>query len=206
VQAQDNKEAARERIAELERVRAVKVRAAKAELDKVQADLDKLEADLKKKLAAVQAARAKVALAKLKRDLEARARAAAASRKEGVVIRIEISGLAGKPEELKALVNKLEKVLGGEKRRVLILRTPADGQPRRDGARWTIKPAPPGRVVIPSTGSGGWKVKVATPANKRLDSLEKKLDSVLKELEALRRELKRGGARPPADRPAVRSR
>jgi hypothetical protein len=167
-----------------------------AELAQAQADLAKLEADLKKKLAEVQAARVKLAAA---------AKAAPGARREaGVVIRIEISGLGGKPEEVKALVEKLEKALGGDKRRVIIMqaRTASGtlfGAPGGIRGRGPDPKAPAGsRPPVPRLpGLPGTPPTPPAGRDRRIEGMEKKLDSLLKELEALRKDLRggRGGRR-----------
>lgn len=115
-------------------------------------------------------------------------------RSEGAVVRIEISGIDLKPEQMKDLAEKIEKLIPGKDRKVFITRG-------GDGPQ-------PFKVVVPRMLEGGKKIdlEVVRPApvrtknaprpeaDRRIDNLEKKLDSVLRELESLRKEM-RGPAR-----------
>jgi hypothetical protein len=170
---------------------------AKARLVEAQVDLKTLEADLERKKQELDQAKAR-----LEKARAAAARTAAGAAPKGVTIRIEISGLEGKPEELKALISRLEKELPGK---VVILAAP-------QAAAWRVT----NRAVSPGAPveASGWKIvtpdakgakavplavrfpkddkgAVKPPAKEeaRSEALEKKLDGLLKELAELRREL-----------------
>jgi hypothetical protein len=192
----------------------------KAETGGAGSDLKALEADVKRKQAELAALKAR--LEQARKRLEAKAKvteervrarlvragqlAAGEAKKGGVTIRIEISGLEGKPEELKALLERLEKELPGKDRTVIINRGSAPY------GLWQLSPAPPARppaaggastpapraITIPPAG-----VRIERAPGKpeaRTDELEKKLDNLLKELSELRQELK---GRPLRNRPGA---
>jgi beta-lactamase regulating signal transducer with metallopeptidase domain len=178
-------------------------------------ELDRANDELKKKLAEIDLLKKKIMVMKqvevekahralVEKIAVVRKRQAdvATSGHGGVTIRIEISGLSGKSEEITKLVTELEKVLPGKDRKVLVVRgTQVSGRPvviagRMAGVK--VEPAPkvrpptppapafPGMPALPGVaprpGMGGG---IHRPA----DGLEKKVDALLKELEALRREL-----------------
>jgi len=161
------------------------------ELKKSGDDLRALETELKKKQDEIAALKEKVEAIKRK--------AVQATPKYSAGIRIEISGVDLKPEDLKKLVEALEKGLpGGKERKVIVLKAtgtdrvtwavpgvPKEGQhaPKHE-FRFEVKPkvvTPPVPVMPPMPGA---------PGDKRVDNLEKKLDAVLRELEALRKAMR----------------
>jgi hypothetical protein len=182
-------------------------------------DLGKARDALKQKLAEVEALKKKIeelAVAERQKAADreqARGRAvqggqlkhlretrSTATARGGVVVRIEISGLSGKPEEITALVKDLEKILGGKDKKVVIVQdratvlqarglAPVQVQP---GVRWVVPAArQPGKVPAGQPGAG-WEVVPAgkPPSAAGPGNVEKKVDALLKELEALRSELK----------------
>jgi beta-lactamase regulating signal transducer with metallopeptidase domain len=196
------------------------------------ADAKKIEADIEKK--AAELALLKARMAELKRaTLESSKKKLADAIKEvqkrvvvqrsaTPAIRIEISGLDMKADELKDLVKKLEAVLPGKEKRVVIV---AGTDPRtgvvlgmggaggtyayrlRSGEAVKAPPAagwgvprsatPPGPGAAPAAPGTPAPPPVARPGStdRRIDGLEKKLDLLLRELEALRKDMRRGGPR-----------
>jgi hypothetical protein len=131
--------------------KAAPVETARARLVETLVDLKALEADLLRKQQELEQARARLEKARA----AASRTAAVAVAQKGVTIRIEISGLEGKPEELRALVARLEKELPGKDHKVLIL-----AGPQADAWRITNQLVRPGAPVEAS----GWKiVKPAAP-------------------------------------------
>lgn len=136
----------------------------------------------------------------------------------GAVIRIEISGGAMKKEELKELVEKLEKMLPGKDRKVTIHvdgsgdhGKPGQGKGiitidrdrkrfEQEHGRAILAPKRPA-APTPPTPPGFPKGPPGAPAprgdDRRIDSLEKRLDAIMRELESLRKEMRgpagRGG-------------
>jgi beta-lactamase regulating signal transducer with metallopeptidase domain len=192
-----------------------------------ESDLKKLEADVQKKAAELAELKAKMeqirkaavdsAKRKLTLKLDELKGLAAMQRSAGPVIRIEIGGLNMKSDELQELVKKLEAVLPGKEKRVVIIAgkdqrvgvgvgagmggaylyrfaRPGDTAktPMGGGSAAAPKPAAPGagaRFPVPATpGRRG-------ATDQRIDSLEKKLDLLLRELEALRKDMRKGGPR-----------
>jgi beta-lactamase regulating signal transducer with metallopeptidase domain len=171
------------------------------ELAQLEAELKKLQADLEKKKAEIELNRARMELERARRvkELEAKRGEAAGGKlaSGSVVIRIEITGLEGKPEELKEMLKKLEKELPG-KNKVIIL-TAEDRRPTvagmwgamMGGAAKTAS-APPGKTPPAAAGPTTPHMMFGPLPDGRLGAVEKKLDVLLKELEALRQELKSG--------------
>jgi beta-lactamase regulating signal transducer with metallopeptidase domain len=211
---------------------------------RAQPDVKALEADLARKQKELDEARARLEKArkqgaetvrgrlqdaqKYYADIVRVARAAAPSQAKagsGVTIRIEISGLEGKPEELKALVARLEKELPGKERKVIIVPASAANRSgtyyRAVPAAQPAPPAPPalpGAAVKPIIPPAPGAIAVPKPvielhiereraktppakSESRAEELEKKLDNLLKELSELRQELK---GRPTIERPGAR--
>jgi beta-lactamase regulating signal transducer with metallopeptidase domain len=190
----------------------VKKEAASPDLKQIEADIaakaDELEklkvklALLKKKVSAEAEAQKRAAgalkRALVERKIDVGRYVASATRQAGPVIRIEISGLSMKPEELKELVDKLEKSLPGKEKRVIVM-VGAGGAVNRVGVVRGIAVSPPvPKVVLPGV-PGRPPTPPVPPGDKRIDSVEKKLDQLLRELEAIRKEL-RGPRRPGAIR------
>jgi hypothetical protein len=170
------------------------------EMPRDASDLARARDELKRKLEEVEVLKRKIDLIRRAEELR-RATTKAAPAPAGATIRIEITGLSGKPEEIAALVKDLKKALGGKDKKVYILigRSPAGG-----GAGWVIRPVTqppmPGRLieVLPTPGPAP-KVKVRDRGlyARQPDGLEKKVEALLRELEALRRELRELKTRPP---------
>jgi beta-lactamase regulating signal transducer with metallopeptidase domain len=138
-------------------------------------DVKALEADLVRKQKELDEARAR--LEQARRSVGDRARAdvvrsaravVAGTAPKGVTIRIEISGLEGKPEELKALIARLEKELPGKDHKVVIV--PATVLNRPGALYRTVPPTPapppaPGTVAPPAhVVPGAGFPSVAPPA------------------------------------------
>jgi beta-lactamase regulating signal transducer with metallopeptidase domain len=184
-------------------------------------DAKKLEAEVEKKVAELAELKARMAqLKKLAAELArkkaadalSRARVARGQRSTGPVIRIEISDLNLKADELKDLVKKLETVLPGKEKRVLIVTSKDQrvetvlggrsgatirGRFRSDAEAPKAPMAGPG---VPSRPAPPMRPGMAPPggiragsSDRRIDNLERKLDQLLRELEALRRDMRRGG-------------
>jgi hypothetical protein len=160
-----------------------------ADLVKAQDDLDRAEAALKKQLADLRLKRE--ALRKKEAD-SVRNKAAAG----GTTIRIEISGLGAKPEDLKKLIQQLEKLLPGDKKRVIILSGQNTGAMmggdnaahRRIGYPVPVEAGRPG--LVDRNSNIQWRPMTPPGADARPAALEKRLDSLLQEIETLRRELR----------------
>jgi beta-lactamase regulating signal transducer with metallopeptidase domain len=162
------------------------------ELSSAEEELARAYEVLKKKLSELEAKRKDLQKTKTDQYLKSRPEG-------GTTIRIEISGLAGKPEEIKKLIQQLEKVLPGDKKRVIILSgqrtgvfapTPQQGQ----GIFWGgVRGKPDPRLFKPDSTPNFTRnpVDPAGPGP-RVESLDKKLDTLLKEIEMLRRELRKG--------------
>jgi predicted RNase H-like nuclease (RuvC/YqgF family) len=219
-QAQEDPEAKKRivlRLAEDTKAAQTDLKAAEAEIEKRAAEL----AALKAKMAAMKAKLAAEARAKAAEAL-ARVRVAAGQRTAGPVIRIEISGLDLKADELKELIKKLEAVLPGKDKKVII-QVGADRKVEvfdarsvrervrfgAGGAGGTVvvvprAPEPPARPGAPVRARAGVVVRpgvappgvpAAPPGEKRIEALEKKLDLLLRELEALRKEMSKSRPR-----------
>jgi beta-lactamase regulating signal transducer with metallopeptidase domain len=178
--------------------------AAPGDIDKQAADLDREEKAAQKRLADIKAARARLEIQRAQKKLDVQLKLlhekAKVAGKDGVVIHIEVRGLSGKAEDIRALARKIEAVLPPGTR-VLILAERVGGQPThiripvrvdpRALEKWVVRPGvgrQPGQPMLPPGAS-----------DRRIEGLEKKLDSVIKELEALRKELRgrSGAGRPP---------
>ncbi len=101
----------------------------------------------------------------------------------GVTIRIEISGLSGKSDEITRLARELQKAFPGKSVQVSI-------QPGGRHGAGTVLYRPVEVVRAP---------KGPFPAG----SIEKKLDALMREMEALRKELRARPTPPPGPRPPV---
>jgi hypothetical protein len=170
------------------------------ELSKAADDLAKAEVELKKKMQEIEAMRARIAALKKMQDARSRLEgllkvAPRMPGTGGVTIRIEISGLNLKPEEIKDLAKKLEAAVPGGKRQVIILGK--DSRPG-DGVRFWLVPdgaskkvkikSPPKTKVVPGAPPG--KGPGAAAPDKRVEKIEQALEKVLREVEALRREVR----------------
>jgi hypothetical protein len=172
------------------------------DLAKAQAELDRAEAQLKQKLADLQGKRA--ALRKKEAD-----HARTKTPEGATTIRIEISGLGGKPEDLAKLIRLLEKVLPGDKKRVITLAGQNTGVvrtvPDRDHLRELYRPVPieSGPIRLPGRAPDV-RPLIPSESNPRPAALEKKLDDLLREIESLRRELRSRQPAQPGGFPARR--
>jgi beta-lactamase regulating signal transducer with metallopeptidase domain len=164
--------------------------------------VERMKDELRKKMADIE--RLQDQIQKTMKEREAARHKEEKGHGKGVqMIRIEISGLDGKPEDIKKLVETLEKMLPGKERRILVLRAghqpgqphpgvhpqprPQPGQPRIEIHR----PAAPGQPQAPIAPR---PPHAPVPTHdKRIDGLEKKLDGIMRELELLRGEMKRRG-------------
>ena len=177
------------------------------ELEKAEAELRKQLDELKARRAKLlQEARKKAAMAREKAHVEAqKAREAARERgkdkikgKEGgkgaTVIRVEVHGV--NPDEAKDLAKKIESMLPGKDKRVIVLRGDRDG----NAFRFWVQPRVPGRPGVPGIppnpptppGAGPFGPGRGAGAERRIEALEKKLEGLMRELQQLRREMKRG--------------
>lgn len=190
-------------------------------------DVAKLQAELEKQKEQLAALAARLADAKKKKAIELELGAVDRARKRaedvrkeirvegkpldpGDVIRIEIHGVTGGKKELDELLEKLEKVLPGKDRRIMITRD-KDTPPRASRATAPMAPTQPRQPAQPPREVEGRRIELTVPAarnvpgvpmtpsavtpapggsDKRLDNLERRLESILKELESLRREMR----------------
>jgi beta-lactamase regulating signal transducer with metallopeptidase domain len=169
--------------------------------------------------------RVEEASAKLKEKLK---RGGTIKGEGGPVIRIEIIGLSSDKDELKKIVETIEKVIPGKDRKIMILRggkDEKDAVPRVPKVSMIVRPKEPATPKPPTPtpapgspfggpGRGGFGggagfggpgmggMGMGGPPVQRIENLEKKLDSIMKELEALRKELRRpeGGSTRPTPR------
>ncbi|MFO0841214.1 MAG: hypothetical protein U0797_02300 [Gemmataceae bacterium] len=116
-------------------------------------------------------------------------------KRKGNVIRIEIVGEAMKPEELKALSEKIKELVPGENRKVTV--TVGAGAsiywaaPRvAEVAKAPKAPKPPEAPRPAEAGPRGQR----GDGERRLENLERRLEGIMRELESMRKEM-RGPAR-----------